>query len=94
MLYTFSQSQYPESELQGYFAHIQSNDVVVLWGNAVLLPIKYSQLFQQIKFPCYAMEADLNARGIATLISQENIKRISMEEFVKLTEKYTPQLGM
>ena len=45
MLYTFSQADYPQRELEGYFANITENDAVVLWQDGVLLAIKYPALF-------------------------------------------------
>ena len=35
MLYTFSQADYAQRELEGYFANITENDAVVLWQDGV-----------------------------------------------------------
>ena len=45
MLYTFSQADYAQRELEGYFANITENDAVVLWQDGVLLAIKYPHYF-------------------------------------------------
>jgi len=47
MLYTFSQADYAQRELEGYFANITENDAVVLWQDGVLLAIKYPHCFEQ-----------------------------------------------
>lgn len=47
MLYTFSQADYAQRELEGYFANITENDAVVLCQDGVLLAIKYPHYFEQ-----------------------------------------------
>ncbi|MGQ0287463.1 DsrH/TusB family sulfur relay protein [Pasteurellaceae bacterium 22721_9_1] len=91
MLYTFSQANYADAELNRYLQQITANDAVVLWQNAVLLPLKYPQLFQQLTANCYAVEVDLQARN---LTMPATIQPISLAELVKLTEQYHPQLAL
>lgn len=38
MLYTFSQADYSEAELQRYLSAITAQDAVVFWQDGVLLP--------------------------------------------------------
>ena len=52
MLYTFSQADYAQRELEGYFANITENDAVVLWQDGVLLAIKYPHCFEQCPAEC------------------------------------------
>lgn len=49
MLYTFSQSDYPKTELDDYFSYITEKDAVVLWQDGVLLAIKYPDYFAKCK---------------------------------------------
>jgi len=51
MLYTFSQSDYPKTELDNYFLYITEKDAVVLWQDGVLLAVKYPDYFA--KFAWY-----------------------------------------
>ena len=88
MLYTFSQADYSLSELEVYFANIHADDAVVLWQNGVLLAIKYPHLFAN----CFALQQDLMARGLAQL--NLNVRSISLQDFVRLTEQYFPQLAL
>lgn len=94
MLYTFSQASYHHAELARYFAQLSADDALVLWQDGVLLPIKYPEYFQQLNAPCYAMEMDLNARGLTALIEPTQIQIISMQQLVQLTEQHAPQFAL
>lgn len=94
MLYTFSQ-QYPPAELRQYLAELNAEDALVLWGDAVLMLLKQADQFQTLNAPCYVMNADLLARNLTFLLEQNpQIQPIEMADFVSLTEKFTPQLGL
>ena len=67
MLYTFSQADYPQRELEGYFANITENDTVVLWQDGVLLAIKYPHYFEQCPAECLLLEQDILARNLTAL---------------------------
>lgn len=87
MLYTFAQADYSEAQLAGYLQHLTPQDAVVLWQDGVLLALKYPQLCQN----CYLLDIDVQARQLTDrLPSKERL--ISLEELVKLTEQYAPQL--
>ncbi|MCK3658149.1 hypothetical protein A4G18_05345 [Pasteurellaceae bacterium Pebbles2] len=95
MLYTVSQQQYTQTELQRYFDELSSDDAVILWGNGVYLLAKQPALFQHLNAPCYAIKADLEARGLLDLLSQKtNINAITMDDFVQLTERHSPQFAL
>ncbi len=91
MLYTFSQSDYPKTELDDYFSYITEKDAVVLWQDGVLLAIKYPDYFAN----CMILKQDILARNLTALLPQSNkIKLISIEELVGITENYLPQLSL
>lgn len=90
MLYTFSQADYPLSELQGCLAAVSGNDAVLLWQNGVLLAVKYPDLFSD----CYLLEVDVSARNLTALLPKGGkVRLISMQDLVLLTEKHFPQFG-
>ena len=95
MLYTFSQSDYPKTELDDYFLYITEKDAVVLWQDGVLLAVKYPDYFVKFKGNCMILEQDILARNLTTLLPQNSkIKLISIEELVGGTENYSPQLSI
>lgn len=95
MLYTFSQSDYPKTELDDYFLYITEKDAVVLWQDGVLLAVKYPDYFVKFKGNCMILEQDILARNLTTLLPQNSkIKLISIEELVGVTENYSPQLSI
>lgn len=95
MLYTFSQASYDTLQLTQYFQHLTEKDVIVLWQDGVLLPLKYPMLFKQLNTRVFILEPDLQARHLKTLIEpHESITVISLLEFVQLTERYFPQLAL
>ena len=49
MLYTFSQSDYPKTELDDYFLYITEKDSVVLWQDGVLLAVKYPDYLPNVR---------------------------------------------
>ena len=95
MLYTFSLSDYPKTELDDYLLYITEKDAVVLWQNGVLLAIKYPDYFARCKANCMMLEQDVLARNLTVLLPQNSkIKLISIEELVEITESYSPQLSL
>lgn len=95
MLYTFSQSDYPKTELDGYFLYITEKDSVVLWQDGVLLAVKYPDYFARCKANYMMLEQDILARNLTALLPQNSkIKLISIEELVGITENYSPQLSL
>lgn len=95
MLYTFSQADYGFSELKLHIALAQEQDAILLWQDAVLLALKYPELFQQAKAPCYVLDIDVLARNLTNAFSSlPEIKIISLNELVELTEKIYPQIAL
>lgn len=95
MLYTFSQSDYPQTELDDYFSYITEKDAVVLWQDGVLLAVKYPDYFAKCKGNCMILKQDILARNLTGLLPQSSkIKLISIEELVGITENYSPQLSL
>lgn len=74
--------------LQNCLATTQADDHILLIENGVLdiLTTNFSQ-FKNIHF--YALEADINARGLQDKIPT-NLTSLNYEEFVELTVKYFP----
>ena len=93
MLYTFSQADYPPHELEAYFSQADTQDALLLWQDAVLLAVKYPALFAQCKAECYALDLDINARGLTALIAPK-VRSISLPFLVQLTERYSPQFAL
>ncbi|AAP96633.1 hypothetical protein A6046_04090 [[Haemophilus] ducreyi] len=87
MLYTFSKANYSLDDLQIILTHITKQDIIVLWQDGVLLAVKYPFLFTQ-KTPVFALSQDAQARNLSL-----SIPTISLTEFIKLTEKYFPQIA-
>lgn len=89
MLYTLSKAQYNADELTQWLAQITENDALVLWQDGVLQAVKNPELFAN--FPVFVLENDLKARGLNSLSS---LPAITLAEFVKLTEKHSPQVAL
>ena len=95
MLYTFSQAHYSETDLKRYLTDITENDVVVLWQDGVLLVVKYGEMFTQCKGQCFMLEQDALARNLTALLPENNqVRSISLTDFVELTAQYSPQIAL
>ncbi|NBI13861.1 sulfurtransferase complex subunit TusB [[Haemophilus] felis] len=95
MLYTFSQADYGFVELKQHLEHCQAQDALLLWQDGVLLALKYPDLLQQAKAPCYVLDMDLTARNLNEMFNKiSSVKVISLTELVSLTEQFYPQLGL
>ncbi|WP_249962641.1 DsrH/TusB family sulfur relay protein [Histophilus somni] len=96
MLYTFSQSSYDINELTGYLDQITPQDVLVLWQDAVLLPLKHPQIFACLNIPIMFLQPDVEARNLSEKIFVQlpQMKIISLDELVELTVTFTPQLAL
>ncbi|NBI43438.1 hypothetical protein GVX76_08065 [[Haemophilus] felis] len=95
MLYTFSQADYGFVELKQHLEHCQAQDALLLWQDGVLLALKYPDLLQQAKAPCYVLDIDLKARNLEEIFNKISyVKIISLNEFVALTELFYPQLAL
>ncbi|TCP97210.1 tRNA 2-thiouridine synthesizing protein B [Cricetibacter osteomyelitidis] len=91
MLYTFSQADYPQPELQRILENITAQDAVLLWQNGVLLAVKYPEFFAD----CYILETDVSARNLTALLPEgHKVRLISMENLVQLTERFSPQFAL
>ena len=94
MLYTFSRTHYSETELQRYLTEITENDAVVLWQDGVLLAVKYGEMFTQCKGQCFVLEQDVLARNLTALLSNNQVRSISLADLVDLTAQYSPQIAL
>lgn len=88
MLYTLSLSRYDLAELNEILEHLGEDDVLVLWQDGVLQAVKYPELFAR-GYHCFVLKQDLNARGLST-----TLPTIDMNELVRLSEQYTPHIGL
>ncbi|MFC0322723.1 DsrH/TusB family sulfur relay protein [Gallibacterium melopsittaci] len=95
MLYTFSRSQYDVQQLEELLAQITEQDMILLWQDGVLLPLKYPTVFQDNHHYC-VLENDVIARNLQYYFSTENtlFSLISLTALVKLTEEYFPQISL
>ena len=94
MLYTFSQAHDSETELQRYLTETTENDAVVLWQDGVLLAVKYGEMFTQCKGQCFVLEQDVLARNLTALLSNNQVRSISLADLVDLTAQYSPQIAL
>ena len=94
MLYTFSRAHYSETDLQRYLTGITENDAVVLWQDGVLLAVKYREMFTQCKGQCFVLEQDVLARNLTALLSNNQVRSISLADLVDLTAQYSPQIAL
>ena len=95
MLYTFSQAHYSETELQRYLTEITENDAVVLWQDGVLLAVKYGEMLTQCKKgQCFMLKQDVLARNLTALLSNNQVRSISLADLVDLTAQYSPQIAL
>ena len=94
MLYTFSQAHYSKTELQRYLTEITENDAVVLWQDGVLLAVKYGEMLTQCKGQCFMLKQDVLARNLTALLSNNQVRSISLADLVDLTAQYSPQIAL
>ena len=94
MLYTFFQAHYSETELQRYLTEITENDAVVLWQDGVLLAVKYGEMLTQCKGQCFMLKQDVLARNLTALLSNNQVRSISLADLVDLTAQYSPQIAL
>ena len=88
MLYTLSKAQYDKQELSTWLAQLQPTDALLLWQDGVLQAVKNPQLFTN-RENVVALTQDLQARNLTT-----TVKTISLEQAVKLTEAFYPQMSL
>lgn len=88
MLYTLSKAQYDEQELSTLLAQLQPTDALLLWQDGVLQAVKNPQLFANRK-NVFALTQDLQARNLTV-----TVETISLEQAVRLTEEFYPQVSL
>ena len=88
MLYTLSKAQYDKQELTTLLAQLQPTDALLLWQDGVLQAVKNPQLFTN-RENVVALAQDLQARNLTT-----TVKTISLEQAVRLTEEFYPQVSL
>ena len=94
MLYTFSQSDYPKTELDDYFLYITEKDAVVLWqdgvsnGNALVYPAndevnlqKHWQMFSVThNVPLHLCVAASQRRGVVDNLTTSTTEHYNLAE--------------
>lgn len=88
MLYTLSKAQYDKQELSTLLAQLQPTDALLLWQDGVLQAVKNPQLFAN-RENVFALTQDLQARNLTV-----TMETISLEQAVRLTEEFYPQVGL
>lgn len=88
MLYTLSKAQYDKQELSTLLAQLQPTDALLLWQDGVLQAVKNPQLFAN-RENVFALIQDLQARNLTV-----TVETISLEQVVRLTEEFYPQVGL
>lgn len=88
MLYTLSKAQYDKQELSTLLAQLQPTDTLLLWQDGVLQAVKNPQLFANRK-NVFALTQDLQARNLTV-----TVETISLEQAVRLTEEFYPQVSL
>lgn len=74
---------------------LNSDDAVLFWQDGVILSLKSSSLLTDIHTKTtqlYALDLDLKARGLDELVS-DSITIVTLDQVVKLTEQYYPQIA-
>lgn len=88
MLYTLSKAQYDKQELTTLLAQLQPTDALLLWQDGVLQAVKNPQLFAN-RENVFALTQDLQARNLTV-----TVETISLEQVVRLTEEFYPQVSL
>ena len=73
---------------------ITENDAVVLWQDGVLLAVKYGEMLTQCKGQCFMLKQDVLARNLTALLSNNQVRSISLADLVDLTAQYSPQIAL
>ena len=88
MFYTLSRAQYDKQELSTLLAQLQPTDALLLWQDGVLQAVKNPQLFAN-RENVFALTQDLQARNLTV-----TVETISLEQAVRLTEEFYPQVSL
>ena len=88
MLYTLSKAQYDKQELSTLLAQLQPTDALLLWQDGVLQAVKNPQLFTN-RENVVALAQDLQTQNLTT-----TVKTIYLEQAVKSTEAFYPQMRL
>ncbi len=94
MLHTINKSPFESNTLQDCIRFISNNDVVLLFEDGVYAAINNSKKSDAVSSilktnKVYALQADLKARGINSLI--DGIEIVDYEKFVDLVEEHPVQ---
>lgn len=88
MLYTLSQAHYDSEAFEALLAQLTEKDALIFWQDGVLQAVRCEQQITHLP-NVFVLENDRLARGITL-----NIKAISLDEFVQLTEHFFPQVAL
>ncbi|AWX14943.1 hypothetical protein CEP48_01600 [Mergibacter septicus] len=99
MLYTFAHAHYDQHFLNAILSNITENDALILWQDGVLLALKTPKLFSHLPIRCSILDVDFTARNLHLLFNRLPLKyqtlfeKISLEQLVEKTEKYSPHFA-
>jgi tRNA 2-thiouridine synthesizing protein B len=91
MLFTVNKSPFTSNSLQGCLRFVQKGSPVLLFEDGVFGAAKGTSLEPMVKaalenLEIYALQEDLNARGITSVI--DGVKFVDYSGFVDLVEKH------
>lgn len=88
MLYTLSQAHYNSEEFDALLAQLTNNDALIFWQDGVLQGVRSWQKCATLP-NVFFLENDLQARGFSL-----DLPAVSLDEFVRLTERFFPQVAL
>lgn len=83
-LHTVNQSPFSRDTLALCLAHHQAGDAIVLLEDGVYGALADQKLATLTKTTCYAIAADIDARGLKNMSLATNIELIDYDRFVQL----------
>jgi len=91
MLYTVNKSPFSTNNLQSALRIAPANAPILLYEDGVYAAVQGTQSSEVVKealanHPIYALEADLEARGLANVL--DGIQVIDYDGFVELVEQH------
>ncbi len=89
ILHTVNQSPFTHSALEQCLCYTQECDAILLLENGVYAALLTHPLSDKLSGKkCYAIEADLQARGLLEQTLASHIQLINFTDFVGLTTQY------
>jgi tRNA 2-thiouridine synthesizing protein B len=94
MLHTLSTSPW-HADIAAMLRLIKEGDDLLLLSDGVIAAVaqgRFLEILQSAPISIYALQEDIDARGLAGQIA-DSVIRVSYTEFVRLTVKHTGQLA-